>query len=77
MLRIACRSMDGIVHLSFPYLVLSCEPKAHVSVHPSRGLPGKPLPGSGQQNRRGRPDSATAHNDQERNGPTPATARHK
>ncbi|MFT5631086.1 MAG: hypothetical protein ACI9HB_002260 [Gammaproteobacteria bacterium] len=36
-----------------------------------------PVNGSGQQKRRGRPYSATVHNDQEGNGPTPATARHK
>jgi transposase len=41
-LRIACRPMDGIVHLSFPHLVLSCGPKAHVSVQVDRKDGGRP-----------------------------------
>ena len=42
---IPCRAMNGLFHMSFPHLVLSCGPKAQVSVHPShrrkRRLPGR------------------------------------
>jgi len=57
----ACLPMDGIIDLSFPYLILPCRPKAPVSVHPSHSLPGKPLTGSGRMKRRVRPYSCTVH----------------